>query len=204
MGKIPAESLAKYLRNIGVVKNTRIYDAFFNISREDFLPQNVRLLANADNALSIGFGQTNSQPYTVAFMLHLLKVKKEQKVLDVGSGSGWSTALLAHMVGPKGSALGVEIIPELVTFGNHNLNKYRLPWAHIYKADDDIGLVKNAPYDRILVSASAKEIPQGLIDQLDTAGIMVIPVKESIWQVTKTSAGIQKQEYPGFLFVPLV
>lgn len=204
MDKMPDRNLAKYLSQLGVVKTDGVYEAFSHVRREDFLPKNVKDYAYLDSALSIGYGQTNSQPYTVAFMLELLEVERGQKVLDVGSGSGWTTALLANLTGKKGNVIGVEVVPELVSLGSENLSKYNFPWAHIEEAGDIFGWPEKAPYDRILVSASAKEIPKALINQLANNGIMVIPVRESIWRIIKTNGKIEKEEYPGFLFVPLV
>lgn len=138
-------------------------------------------------------------------MLELLNPKEGGKILDVGSGSGWTTALLAEIVGPKGHVYGVEKIPELVQFGRGNLDKYKFENAEIFQSGKTLGLPNHAPFDKILVSASTGGLPQELVDQLGVGGIMVIPIKNSIWQIKKISeAKLQKKEYPGFVFVPLV
>ena len=160
--------------------------------------------AYKDYPLPIGYGQTISQPFTVTFMLELLAPQKGDKVLDVGSGSGWTTALLAVLVGEKGKVFGVEKIPELVEFGQENLAKYNFANAKIIQAGAELGLPSEAPFDRILVSAAADEIPKSLVSQLKTPGILVLPVKDTIIQIKKTATGeIFQRVFPGFAFVPL-
>ncbi len=185
-----------------------ILEAFAKIDRKDFVLPEYAELAYEDKALPIGYGQTISQPSTVAFMLDLLEVMEGQKVLDVGSGSGWTTALLAYLVGDTGMVTGVELVSELVKFGQTNLAKhYPESKARIYQATCKYGCKDRAPYDRILVSASAEAVPAELVDQLKPNGIMVLPVQNSIWKIVNKltkDGGIYKEEYPGFVFVPLV
>ena len=101
----------------GWLKTPRIIKAFREVKRVDFLPKEIKDLAELNEALSIGYGQTISQPLVVAFMLELLQPQPGDKILDVGSGSGWTTALLAQIVGQKGKVIAIDIIPELVEFG---------------------------------------------------------------------------------------
>ena len=123
-------------------------------------------------------------------MLRLLDVRPGQRVLDVGSGSGWTTALLAHLTGPDGEVLGVEIEADLVGFGAANLAATAQPWATITRATPDVlGLPDSAPYDRILVSAEPQALPQQLVDQLGDGGRMVIPVRGTMLLVTRTRTG---------------
>src|SRR5215510_985333 len=110
----------------------RVAEAFAAVPREGFLRDRDRSSAAYDGPLPIGHGQTNSQPRTVESMLRLLDVKPGHKVLDVGSGSGWTTALLARLTGPTGRVLGVELEPELADFGSANLDSCGLPWASIH------------------------------------------------------------------------
>ena len=135
--------------------------AFAAAPREGFLPRSRRGQASYDGPLDIGHGQTNSQPRTVAAMLRLLEVRPGDRVLDVGSGSGWTTALLGHLDRGDRRGDGVEIEPDLVAFGAGNLAAVGPPWTRIVPAEPGVlGLPDHAPYDRILVSADAHRLPQ--------------------------------------------
>lgn len=137
-------------------------------------------------------------------MLEWLEAQPGDTVLDVGSGSGWTTALLAHIVGPKGRVYAVEKIPELVAFGRDNCERSGIRNARFYEAGKQVGLPEHAPYDRILVSASADWLPSELLDQLKPEGKLVIPVGASILEITKQpDSPPEIREHPGFLFVPL-
>lgn len=175
------------------------------MQRQKFMPEDVQDRAGWDMALPIGFGQTISQPYTVQKMLEWLEVEPGNKILDVGSGSGWTTALLSYLTGKQGFVYAVEKIPELVNFGRGNNQRSGVKNAKFFQAQDQYGLPKYAPYDRILVSASANSLPQELADQLKTGGKMVIPVRNDILEITKETDGkLDIQTHPGFVFVPLV
>jgi len=175
------------------------------INRKDFVLKEYEKEAYHDYPLPIGYGQTISQPSTVYFMLELLNPEKGEKILDIGSGSGWTTALLANAVGEKGMVFGVERIPELVLMGRKNIAKYNFNNVKILEARKTIGLEEESPFDKILVSASAKEIPQELIKQLKLKGIMVIPVENDILKIEKISEkDIKIEKYSGFVFVPLL
>lgn len=176
--------------------------AFAAQPRAGFLPASVRSQAAHDGPLRIAAGQTNSQPRTVADMLRLLAVRPGHKVLDVGTGSGWTTALLAHLVGPSGSVTGVELEPELVRFGAANLAATAQPWATIAQATPGVlGAPDLAPYDRILVSAEALDLPAELVEQLADDGILVIPVAGTMLRVTNPGAVLTR--HGRYRFVPL-
>ena len=147
------------------------------IRRQDFLPPDQRALARQDRPLSIGKGQTNSQPRTVQATLELLQVSPGDRVLDVGAGSGWTTALLGYLVGPQGSVIGVELEESLAAWGAGNVAAYGFGWVQLRAAGRTLGWPAGAPYDRILVSAAAREVPQELVTQLAPTGRMVIPVQ---------------------------
>lgn len=172
--------------------------------RAGFLPPEVLADADRDEPLPIGHGQTCSQPTTVARMLRLLEVPVGARVLDVGSGSGWTTALLAHLVGPSGSVLGVELEPELALRGAANLDATSQPWARIVPAvPGAVGLPDEAPFDRVLVSAEARALPQALVRQLAADGRMVLPVAGGLSVVQRTAEGIDVTRLEGYRFVPL-
>lgn len=199
----------------GWLKTPRIIEAFRAIKREDFLPNGSKDLAELNEALPIGFGQTISQPLTVAFMLEQLKPEPGDKILDIGSGSGWTIALLAHIVGERGKVIGIEIVPGLKAFGEKNVSKYNFIKKGIVKmicADGSKGYPQFAVcpelvegFDAILASASAGEIPDQWRKQLKTGGRIVAPVKYSIWVLEKKSEKEwQETEHQGFVFVPLI
>ncbi|GAI40456.1 unnamed protein product, partial [marine sediment metagenome] len=173
------------------LKTPRIINAFRKIKRKDFLPEDMKDLAELNEALSISHGQTISQPLVVAFMLELLEPKPGDKILDIGAGSGWTSALLSEIVGDKGKVIAIEIIPELVEFGRKNISKYNFVEKGITEfvcADGSKGYEKEAPFDKILCSAEAKEIPRAWKDQLKTEGRIVTPIGSSIWLFIKKSS----------------
>ncbi len=177
------------------------FDAF---PRTGFLREGERRRAGHDGPLPIGEGQTNSQPRTVADMLRLLRVQPGHHVLDVGSGSGWTTALLAHLVGPSGSVVGVELEPSLVEFGATNLAATDQPWASIRAATPGVlGVPDRAPYDRILVSAEPATLPRALVDQLGDKGRLVIPVRGTMTLVTRSGDEVRQSHHGSYRFVPL-
>ncbi len=192
----------------GYLRTELIIDAFSEISRVEFVPYDLESEAEANVPLPIGYGQTISQPLTVAFMFELLDPWRGHNVLDIGSGSGWTTALLSYIVGEKGKVTAIERIPNLCEFGKNNADKFgfvKKGIAEFHCVDGNEGFEDNAPYDRILVSAMVEEIPQTFRDQLKIGGKMVIPVHNDIWFVEKKGEKeFYKEEYPGFSFVPFV
>jgi protein-L-isoaspartate(D-aspartate) O-methyltransferase len=182
----------------------RVRAAFEAVPRDGFLPRGARHRAAFDGPIPIGEGQTNSQPRAVRAMLELLAVEPGQRVLDVGAGSGWTTALLAHLTGPEGEVVGVELEPSLVRFGSDNLLRAQVPWARISRAEDGVlGVPQGAPYDRILVSANATELPQELVDQLGDGGRMVIPVAGTMVLVVRAGGEVTTSRHGAYRFVPL-
>ena len=187
-----------------VLKSPHIIDAFKAVDRKYFVPEALREETYIDYALPIGNGQTISQPSTVAFMLEKLAPQKGDRVLDIGSGSGWTTALLCHIVGEEGSVTGIERVSALVEQGEENLSQFDFDHGCIKKAGEKLG-IPGEEFDRILVSAAADEIPEELFSQLKVGGILVIPVENSIYKFKKLSEEeIKTEEYYGFVFVPLI
>ena len=192
----------------GWLKTDRIIKAFQKIKRIDFVIDDFKNQADLNEALPIGFQQTISQPLTVAFMLELLEPKEEDNILDIGSGSGWTTSLLAEIVGLKGKVTALEINSQLKQFGEKNISKYNFIKKNIVQtvlADGSKGYSKNSLYDKILVSAAATRLPDCLKKQLKINGRIVLPIDSSLWLfVKKTETDFQAKEYPGFIFVPLI
>lgn len=231
--------LINELTEQGYLKTPRVIQAMKKIDRADFILPEFEKSAYANVPLPIGERQTISQPLTVAFMLELLQPKSGDKTLDIGSGSGWTTALLTEIVGKKGRVFAIEIVPELCKFGIKNISKYFTvelsPRASIARPgiqkknskffldypvkpdnDKDVriqllcidgsqGYPKEAPYDKILVSAAADKIPTALKKQLKIKGRLVIPVRNSIRLVERLDKNnFREKEYYGFTFVPLL
>ncbi|MCH8741876.1 class I SAM-dependent methyltransferase [Patescibacteria group bacterium] len=197
------------------LKTSNIIEAFLKIKRVDFLPEDIKNLAELNEALPIGSGQTISQPLVVAFMLELLQPHLGDKILDIGYGSGWTTALLAEIVGQKGKVIAIEIVPEIKEFGESNVSKYNFIKNGIVevilgdgsKGYSDLSSRSELTdgFDNILASASAKKIPQAWKDQVKVGGRIVTPIGNSIWLFQKESENQFKEtEYPGFTFVPLI
>lgn len=176
------------------------------VPRAPFLPEDQRAYADIDAPLPIGHGQTNSQPYTVVTMLQLLEAGAGQRVLDLGAGSGWTTAMLAQLVGDSGQVIGVERQRELIEPARRALVESRTgPHAEIQDVSPGVlGAPQDGPFDRILVSAEAERVPQSLVDQLADGGVMVIPVAGAMLRVTRDGDEVATTEHGAFRFVPLV
>ncbi len=179
--------------------------AMAELERARFLPPAQAAHAGEDRALPLFHGATGSQPSTVAAMLRLLEVSTGATVLDVGSGSGWTTAILARLVGPTGYVLGLEIDPGLAAYGAANLARWHLPWAHIEVADPRaLGRPVPGGWSRILVSASAPWLPDELVAQLADDARLVVPVGRLMTLVVRRGGGVPEVSTHGeYVFVPL-
>ncbi len=216
--------LNNYLKERGLLGKKSIESAFYSIDRADFVPEKLKKFAYKDIPLQIGSGQTISQPQVVAFMIDLLDVKEGDKVLDIGFGSGWTTALLAEIVRQKnntskdfssdnfekkGKVVGLEILSSLYEYGKSNISKYNFierKIVELFLEDGRNGKKEIAPYDCVLVSAADKDknLPKKIINQIKENGKMVLPVKNSIFLFEKKGNYFIEKEYLGFSFVPLV
>lgn len=195
--------LSLYLQRQGVLTSPLLIASFNAVDRKDFVPASLHDEAYEDYPLAIGAGQTISQPYTVAFMLELLELQKEDKVLDIGCGSGWTTALIAHAAS-AGSVTGLERIPELLELARSNLAPYRFANVRLQLAKRALG-IPGETFDKILVSAAAEVLPFELVEQLKPGGIMVIPIQNEIAVIYKQEGQhFVKKDYYGFRFVPLI
>ena len=192
-------------------KNKKIIGAFLNVPREEFVLDMSRPKAYWDEPLEIEYGQTISQPTTVAIMLDELELedKKGFKILEIGAGSGYNAALLGTICS-KGRVYSVEIVPELVEFARKNLEKLALSNVEIIQGDGSLGYEKEAPYDRIVVAACAWEIPKPLIGQLKQGGIILMPVGSSknlyqnMIKGVKNNGQLNEEDLGTYRFVPLV
>lgn len=187
-----------------VFQNARLEKAFRAVDRADFVEEDYKPEAYEDYPLPIPEGQTISQPTVVFFMLELLDPGEGDTVADVGAGSGYTTALLSHLVGEEGRVIGFEVRDRLVEYARGNLARYGLDAEHIQKVSDET-LRENGPYDKVLISAASVTIPDILRDILKDGGIAVLVVDDSLVQVQKIgdSFTVLKQ-VPGFSFVPYI
>ncbi len=176
-----------------------IIQAFNKTPRENFIPEKIKPHAYEDTALPLEKGATISQPYTIAFMLNLLEVKPNNKILEIGSGCGYVLALLSHLT--KNKIYGIEIISTLAEKSKQYLKNYKN--ITVLSQDGSQGLSEKAPFDRILISAAADKLPTHLYNQLFLKGILVTPVQNSIYQIKKSQNKFLEKEFPGFIFVPL-
>jgi protein-L-isoaspartate(D-aspartate) O-methyltransferase len=176
-------------------------EAFQKVDREKFIPENLVAYSYEDIPLPIDEGSTISQPSTIAFMLDLLELKQGQKILEIGSGSGYVLALMSEII-KDGKIYGLEINKRLAVKSKKLLSKDSN--IEVIHRSGFNGLPEFAPFDRILISASASELPNHLYDQLKEPGIIVTPVKQSIFLIKKQAGKITEREFPGFVFVPLL
>ncbi|MCP2264312.1 protein-L-isoaspartate O-methyltransferase [Promicromonospora thailandica] len=192
--------------SMAAVEHDDIDRAMRAVPRREFLPRSQRPFAGQDRPLPIGRGQTSSQPSTVAAMLRLLRVPLGARVLDVGSGSGWSTALLAFLTGPHGHVLGVERDERLAAWGAANVERTSMTWARVVQAEPGVlGMPRENGWDRILVSASAPALPRALVAQIGYGGRMVIPVRTSLLLIERLPDGrTRATDHGGYRFVPLI
>ncbi len=202
--------MIKDLVGMGVLRSERVVRAMSKVPRELFLPPELRKYAYLDTPLPIGFGQTISAPHMVALMTELLEVQVGNKVLEVGTGSGYQAAILAELVGDEGHVYTVEIVKELVEFSRENLMRAGyLGRVTVIHGDGSLGYEAASPYDRIIVTAAAPDIPNPLVSQLRPGGRMVIPVGDAYLQhltvVRKdVDSSVEVEVGTPCVFVPLV
>ncbi len=191
------------LREQGIT-DERVLNAMLKVPREEFMPESVRSHAYENVALPIGFGQTISQPYTVAFMTQALNVQSGDKILEIGTGSGYQAAVLAEL---GGEVYTIERSLDLYNRTFKLLDKFYYKIRMKY-GDGTLGWKEEAPFDKIIVTAGSPKIPRTLVEQLKIGGRMVIPVGDKSGQkmivIDKTEESEKVYEYSGFRFVPLI
>ena len=197
------KELIEKLRGEGI--GEKILEAMEKIDRKDFVLKENLDEAYEDHPLFIGYEQTISQPYTVAFMLQELELKKGDKILEVGTGSGWNTALISHIVGQKGKVYSVEVVKELAESAKEKLKKYKN--VLVLNANASHGLAEYAPYNKIILTAAPKTIAEEFKEQLADDGILLAPVgayKQKLIKLIKKNGKFIEAEEGDFVFVPLI
>lgn len=184
----------------------RVFSAMAAVDRKKFAPDKSKRIAYENRALGIGYGQTMSQPYTVAIMTHLLELSGNEKVLEIGTGSGYQAAVLSEL---SKEVYTVEIVTELAKRAKKILKSLGINNVHIKKGSGDSGWKTHAPYNAIIITAGLRKVPGALFDQLIKGGVLVAPIGKGMdKQMTKftksKSGGIKRKKYGVFHFVPFV
>ncbi len=205
--QIALNDLVNFLRDSGILNDDNVESAFRNIPRHEFVPTSELDRAYYNEPLSIMKNQTISQPGVVSRMTEWLDIKNGQKILEIGTGSAWQTAILSYLVG-TGIVYSLERHPELVKFARENLEKFQLDNVHVILGDGSLGYPQESPYDRIIITAACTEIPLPLLEQLGENGLILAPVgdsSQSLVLLKKTSEGIiEIKNQPNYIFVPLL
>jgi len=195
-----------YLKNSKFLTDEHVESALRNIPRHEFVPESELDYAYNNEPLPIMKNQTISQPGVVTRMTEWLDVKQGQKILEIGTGSGWQSAILSYLVG-TGNVYSIERHSELVKFAQENLKKLHIDNVHVILDDGSIGYSEASPYDRIIITAACTEIPVPLLDQLSENGLIIAPVgdsSQSLVLLQKTSKGmIEIKKQSKYVFVPL-
>ncbi len=203
------ERLIKKLVSSGYIHTDEVIEAFRQIPRENFIPEEHRPFSYSDTPLRIGKEQTISAPHMVGLMLELLELKKGNRVLEVGAGSGYHAAMAAHIIGKQGHVYTIEYILELASRAMANVKSIGFnSRITVINADGSKGLPEYAPYDRIMVACGAPDVPQPLMAQLKEGGIMILPVGSGYYQklvrVRKVDGKLIREDHGGCAFVPMV
>jgi len=200
------KELVDYLKQIGAIRSDKVEKAFLKVDRKHFVPDKYKELAYIDRPLPIGYGQTISAPSVIALTLEALDINKNDKILEVGTGSGYSTALLAELAK---KVISIEKIPELAEQARSRLKKLGYRNVQIIVSDGKLGYFPEAPYDKIVVWAAAEKIPQPLIEQLKEGGRIVIPVNDrygsqDLMLCEKAAGKLVCRPIEKVIFVPLL
>jgi len=202
------ERLVEHLISAGALKTPRIIEAFKKTPRHLFVIEEYLPHAYDDVPLPTDCGQTISQPYTVAIMTEVLEPKPGNKILEIGSGSGYQAALLARCIGSKGKVITVELEVKLVEFSKKNLKRAKVENVEVIKWDGKGGYEKESPYDRCIITAACPKIPKPVLDQTKVGGKIVAPVNDFWGQKMLLLEKLSEEEFKtknlgSFVFVPL-
>ena len=201
------KEMVEWLAGAGFA-DAKVADAMLGVDRALFVPRELANKAYDDTPLPIGFGQTISAPGIVAVMSKELGVKRGMKILEIGAGSGYQAAVLAELVGEKGKIISIERIPGVAGLARANLGKLKHHNIEIIIADGSKGYPEEAPFDRIIVTAAAPEIPPPLAGQLKEGGRLIVPVGSAYWQdlvlVEKKNGAALRRSLLPVVFVPLI
>ncbi len=196
--------MVEHLRAYNI--SEKVLEAMKKVPRHLFVPEDLFDEAYGDYPLPIGENQTISAPHMVAMMCDLLDLQKGEKVLEIGTGSGYHASVIAELVSEKGHVYTIERIRSLVEFSRRNIKRAGYKNITVFHGDGSLGLPEYAPYDKIVVTSAAPDIPKPLVQQLKKNGKMVIPVgrhSQSLYLVEKKN-GIEVSERCGVVFVPLI
>jgi protein-L-isoaspartate(D-aspartate) O-methyltransferase len=204
--RIPRQRMIERLRDHYGIRDERVLDAMRAIPRHFFVPEALQGRAYGDHALPIAANQTISQPFIVARMSELLEVNDRSRVLEIGAGSGYQTAVLARLVA---QVFAIERIAELAREAQSRIRQLGIYNATVKCFDGTLGWSAHAPYDAILVAAGGPEVPEPLMTQLQAGGRLVIPVGDSresqrLVRVIKTEKGYEREDHGPCAFVPLI
>lgn len=204
--EILRSAMVKRLREHYLIRNEKVLDVMNRLPRHRFVPEAIKHQAYKDNALPIASNQTISQPFIVARMTELLELTPNSRVLEIGAGSGYQTAVLASLAG---KIFAVERIPNLASEAQERLQKLGFHNVTLRCADGTNGWEVYAPFDGILVAAGSPEVPQPLLEQLKVGGRLVIPIGKDpktqfLIRMTRTANGFQTEDFGVCSFVPLI
>lgn len=200
------DKLIQILKKEGFLNDASVESAIRQCPRHEFVPKSFLDMAYENIPVPLMKEQTISQPAVVARMTEWLDVSEGQKILEIGSGSGWQSAILSVLVG-NGRVFSIDRHSELVNFAKENLNKFGIRNVDVILGDGSIGLPKESPFDRIIITAACKKVPPPLFEQLSLEGLLIAPVGEYLQSMIvykKTTSGIKEiYNQPGYSFVPL-
>ena len=201
------DDLIIIMKKSGFLNDDKVEYAIRKMPRHEFVPTPLKEEAYEDAPLPIMKNQTISQPSVVSRMTEWLDIKEGQKILEIGSGSGWQTAILSYLVG-HGKVYSIERHSELTEFAKKNIDKLGINNVKVILGDGSLGFPEESPFNRIIITAACKKVPEPLLEQLSIDGLLIAPVGEfpqSLVLLKKTSHGIEEiKNQPGYVFVPFL